>query len=604
MSTTTLAPAELTRDQVPEHLTWNLNSIYTTNHDWEAEFADVSARVPELSKFDGKLQASPEALAEALLARDSVIVLIEKLYVYASMRKDQDTSDDLYKGMYQRVRSLWIKCSDTTSYIQPQILKIPKSTLKGWVEGSETWKLYRREIDELIRQKKHRLPEAQEALMAKAQELFDAGDSAYSALTESDMEYPPFLDDTGKSYQLTDANYGVMLDSPDRSVRRGAFQTMMGTHGKYANTHAATYGANVKADIFRKDARGYKSCREMALFDINLPVTVYDSLIQTVHANLPKLHRYLAMRKSKLGLSELHPYDLYCPLVADVDFNLSFNDACELVLKAVAPLGDEYVSTLRNGLLERRWADVLPNKGKANGAYSGGAYLTDPFMLLNWQETLDAIYTLIHEAGHSMHSWFTRRHQPMQHGDYTLFVAEVASTCNEALLTAHLLETHSDVNIRKYVLNHAMEGIRTTLYRQTLFAEFEMLAHDAAERGEPLTPKFLGDLHLDLNRKYYGAEVIIDDVLRHEWSRIPHFYRSFYVYQYATGISAANALAKQILAEGQPAVDRYLGFLKSGSSKDSLDLLRGAGVDLSTPRPIQEALELFERYIQEFERLN
>jgi oligoendopeptidase F len=599
---TTLAQ-ELTRDQVPEGRTWNLASIYATDADWETEFKTVGANIPSLARFDGKLKDSPEALAEALLARDAQFILIEKLYVYASMRKDQDTANDLYKGMYQRIRSLWIQAADVTSYIHPQILKIAKSKMKSWIAGNATLKLYQRELENLVRSKAHRLPAAQEALMAKAGELFDAGDSAFSALTESDFEYPNFVDAAGTSHALTDANYPLYIDSTDRSVRRGAFESMMGTHGKFINTLAATYSASVKANLFNMKARGYASCREAALFDINMPVSVYDSLISTVHANLPRLHRYLRTRKKALGVEELHPYDLYVPLVDGVDFKMSFEDACELVLKAVAPLGEEYVAILRKGLLEKRWADVLPNKGKANGAYSGGAYLTDPFMLLNWQETLDAIYTLIHESGHSMHSWFTRHFQPMQTGDYTLFVAEVASTCNEALLTAYLLKTYSDVNIRRYVLNHAIEGFRTTLFRQTLFAEFEMLAHAAAERGEPLTPKLLGDIHLELNQKYYGAEVVIDDVLRHEWSRIPHFYRAFYVYQYATGISAATALSKQILEEGAPAVERYLGFLKSGSSKDSLDLLRGAGVDLSTPAPIQQALDVFETYIEEFEKL-
>jgi oligoendopeptidase F len=604
MSTTTVTPVELTRDQVPEHLTWNLSSIYANNQEWEREFAEVAASIPSLARFDGKIKTSAETLAEALLARDQVLGLVDKLYVYASMRSDQDTANDLYKGMFARIRSLSIKASETSSYIHPQLLKIAKSKLKSWIAANDTLKLYKVEIDDLFRQKKHYLPAAQESLLAQAEELFDAGGTAYSSLTESDFEYPSFTDDQGNTHQLTGSNFTVLLDHPNRSVRRGAFEGVMGLYGKFNNTFSATYAANVKANIFKKNARGYASCREMAMFDINVPVSVYDSLIETVHSNLPKLHRYIALRRKTLGLPDLHFYDLYCPLVPDVDFKMSFNDACELILKAVAPLGPEYVATLRKGLFELRWADVLPNKNKADGAYSGGSYLTDPFMLLNWHETLDAIYTLIHEAGHSMHSWFTRRNQPKPTGQYTLFVAEVASICNEGLLTAHLLKTVTDVNVRKYVLTQAMEGFRGTLYRQALFAEFEMLAYAAAERGEPLTPALLNEIHLGLNQKYYGAEVVIDDQLKYEWSRIPHFYRSFYVYQYSTGISAASALSRQILEEGQPAVDRYLGFLKSGSSKDSLQLLRDAGVDLSTSAPIQQALDLFESYIEEYEKLS
>jgi oligoendopeptidase F len=378
---------------------------------------------------------------------------------------------------------------------------------------------------------------------------------------------------------------------------------MMGTYRNFANTFAATYAASVNADVFYMRARRYTSCREQAMFSINVPVSVYDSLIETVHTGLPTLHRYLALKREKLGLADLHAYDLYCPLVPGVEFKKSFWGACEFILEALAPLGPEYCSILRKGLFELRWADVLPNQGKYSGAYCGGSYLTDPFMLLNWQETLNAIYTLIHEAAHAMHSWFTRHYQPYQTGWYTLFVAEAVSKLGERLLTAHLLNTVTDVNVRKYVLNHAMEGIRTTLFRQTLFAEFEMLTHDAVERGEPLTAKFLGETYLALNQKYYGTEVIIDDILKNEWMRIGHFYSAFYVYLYSTGDSGGTTLANQLLAEGQPARDRILSLLKAGSSKDSLDLLREAGVDLSTPAPIQQSVVLLERYMQEFEKL-
>jgi oligoendopeptidase F len=602
MSATT-PTATLSRDQVPENLTWNLSSIFQTDADWEFEFASVSARVLDIARFKGKLKASPEALAEALLARDSVWALIGKLCAYAGLRKDQDTKNDHYQSMFERSRSLSIKFGDITSYFTPEILKIGKVTLNKWTTSNKNLKLYQREIDDLIRQKKHTLPAAVEAVMAKAGNLTNTGKSVYNTLTDSDLEFPTFTDDGGNVHQFTDATYSTYRDHPDRSIRRASFEVMMGTYGKFANTLAATYAASVRADVFDQEMRGYTSCRAQAMFSINVPEGVYDSLIATVHASLPKLNRYLALRRKKLGLPDLHAYDLYCPMVPYVDFKMSFYDACELILKAVAPLGEEYVATLRKGLLELRWADVLPNMGKATGAYAGGSYLTDPFMLLNWQETLNAIFTLIHEAGHAMHSWFTRHYQPYQTGSYTLFVAEVASKCNEALLTAYLLKITTDVNVRKYILNHAMEGIRTTLFRQTLFAEFEMLTHAAAERGEPLTAKLLGEIYLALNQKYYGTEVIVDDILKYEWMRIPHFYRSFYVYQYATGESAANALAKQILEEGQPARDRYLSFLKSGDSKDSLVLLLDAGVDLSTPVPIQQSLVLFDRYMDEFEKL-
>jgi oligoendopeptidase F len=597
MSTNTI----ITRDQVPLEYTWNLSSIYATDADWETEFAAVSARMPQLAQFSGKLK-SAKSLAQALAARDIENSTIGKLHAYASMRSDEDKTNGFYQDMYQRIGSLYNDFAAVVSYMHPQMLKLPESKLSGWSKKSKALIPYQREIAQLIRDKPHYASEAVEAKKAEAEEL-DNAESIYSALVNADLKFPNFVDDQGNSHSLTQKNWPVHIESSDRSVRKGAFESMMGTFGSFQNTFAATYAAQVKASIFRSKGGNFAGNRARALFNINVPESLYDALIDTVHLNLPKLHRSMAIRRKELKLSELHFYDLYCPLdraVAD-SFKMSYKEACELVLKAVAPLGEEYVSVLRKGLLELRWADVLPNKGKRNGAYSGGEYLTDPFMLLNWQETLDAIYTLAHEAGHSMHSWFTRRNQPYQTGDYTIFVAEVASTCNEALLTQYLLRTYTDKNIRKYILTHAMEAFRGTLYRQTLFAEFELLAHGKAEEGTPLTPKLLNEIHLSLNQKYYGAEMVVDDLLQYEWMRIPHFYSPFYVWQYCTGISAGTALAAQILKEGQPAVERYLRCLKSGSSQDSLDLLRGAGVDLSTAAPIQAGLDVFESYIDAYE---
>jgi oligoendopeptidase F len=487
------------------------------------------------------------------------------------------------------------------SYMDPEILSIKTERLTGWIERYPQLKVFERELTNLIRSKAHRLSAKDESLLAQVSEI-DAAGTIYDALTDSDKVLPNLFDHEGREIQLTDGNFGNFLDSPDRAVRQKAFEAMFGWFQEHNNTLATTYATNVRSDVVFSRIRGYKSSLARALYAINVPESVYHSLVDTVHKNLPKLHRYLALRKKMLGLPELHFWDLYVPLVGEVNFAVTFEEACEIILKAVEPMGEEYVNALRHGL-KSRWVDVMESKGKASGAYSGGSYLTDPFMLMNWQDRINSLFTLAHEAGHSMHSYFTRKNQPYQTGGYTLFVAEVASTFNEALLRAYLLRTVEDKAVRRFVVNHALEAFRATLYRQTLFAEFEQLAHEISERDEPLTADVLNALHKGLNEQYYGAEVVIDDLLKYEWSRISHFYRSFYVYQYATGISAATTLSHQVLEEGAPAVARYLNFLKSGSSKDSIDLLRDAGVDFATPAPIQRAFDTFEEYIEEFEKL-
>jgi oligoendopeptidase F len=394
----------------------------------------------------------------------------------------------------------------------------------------------------------------------------------------------------------------LFLESRDRGVRETAWQTMHGTYDKYRNTMAATLAANVKRDLFTARARRYSSALEAALSPHNIPVSVYDTLIDTVHANLPTLQRYLELRKRTLGVDQLHMYDLYVPLVADLDYKVTYEEARETVAKALEPLGDQYVRVVRDAFA-RRWVDVLENEGKRSGAYSWGAYGTHPFVLLNYQDKLNDMFTLAHEMGHAMHSHFTWSTQPFVYGDYTIFVAEVASTLNEALLTQYLLRTTQDRALRLYIINHYLDGFRATLFRQTLFAEFEREVHARAEAGEALTPELLCQVYKRLNDQYYAPAAHVDDLINIEWARIPHFYSSFYVYQYATGISASAALAQQILTEGQPAVDRYLRFLSSGSSDYSIALLRDAGVDMSSPAPVQQAIDTFGRFVDEMERL-
>ncbi len=591
------------RTEVPVDMTWDLSSIYNSNDLWEADFIKVSGMLPAIKSYQGKLATSAATLLEALTLVDNAAEMVGRLYVYANMRSHEDLNDSTYQALADRVTTLSAELSSAASFTTPEILSISAKQLDEWVDKTVGLKVYRHQFDELNRRRPHVRTAEVEALLADASEVMESSDRVYSLLTNADFKLPKVPDTLGNEIQLSQGNYVArFLESHDRDERKRAFEAMLGTYNDYKNTFSATYSARVKADMFYARARNYENCLHQALESINVPVNVYTTLVQTVEKNLPALHRYLRLRKKVLGLSELHMYDLYVPMVKEVDYKIAFELAREKVVEALAPLGSDYVNSLKQGMLSR-WIDVVETHGKRSGAYSWGAFGTNPFVLLNYQESMDSMFTLAHEMGHSMHSFFTRKSQPFQYADYTLFVAEVASTCNEALLTDYLLKNTDDKALRMYIINHALEGFRTTLYRQTLFAEFEMKAHEAAEAGQALTPEFLCSIFKQLNEKYYGAEVVIDEAIEIEWARIPHFYSSFYVYQYATGISAATALAKQIVNEGQPAVKRYLGFLSSGSSDYSIELLRKAGVDLSSPQPIQEALDTFSKYVDEFDSL-
>jgi oligoendopeptidase F len=591
------------RSEMQIEYTWDLGTIYPSDEAWEQDFKRVSAVLPELAKYQGRMGESAQTFLEALSARDSSGEILGRLFVYAQMRLHEDTTNTTYQALADRVTTLASDFGSATAYMTPEILSIPQERLDVFLNEDARLRVYRHALDEINRERPHILPAEQEALLAQASEMGNAPERIYEMLTTADQKLPVVRDEQGQEVQLTQGNYVPrFLENRDRRVRAEAFQAMLGTYDAYRNTFATTLGAQVKRDIFFARARRYENALEAALSPNNIPVSVYDNLIATVDRNLPLLHRYLRLRKRLLGLDELHMYDLYVPMVKDVEYKIAYEDAQEQVASALGPLGGEYVSELREGF-GARWIDVYENAGKRSGAYSWGAYGTNPFMLLNYQRSLDSMFTLAHEAGHSMHSFLTWRSQPYPYGSYTLFVAEVASTLNEALLTHYLLQNTDDRTLRMYVINHALETFRTTLYRQTLFAEFEREAHARAEGGESLTPELLNGIFKGLNDKYYGAEVAVDDLIGVEWARIPHFYSSFYVYQYATGISASAALASQILAEGQPAVERYLRFLASGSSDYSINLLRAAGVDLSSPEPIQQALDTFGRYLDEMEQL-
>lgn len=590
------------RADIPIENTWNLASIFSSDADWERDYQALSNRLPELEALAGTLAQSGQALFTVLQARDELFQEVERLYVYASMHKDEDTANSTYQGMTDRAMQLYVRASTVASYIEPEILALPREQLDAFVRETPELSLYRQQLDDLNRQRAHVRSAEIEAILAAAGEIASGPGSIFTMIDNADLKLPTIRDEKGEEVQLTHGNYMVYIRSTDRRVRKEAFEGMQGTFLKQRNTLAATLSANVKADIFGATQHFYHSCREAALAPYNIPESVYDNLIETVSEHIPLLNRYMRLRKRMLGLQELHMYDLYVPIVEETMQEVSYQQARDTVLQALSPLGEQYLSTLNKAFTER-WIDVYETKNKRSGAYSGGAYSTNPFILLNFQNNRDSMYTLIHELGHSMHSYFTRTHQPFQYGDYTIFVAEVASTLNEGLLTEYLLKTTSDRALRLAILNHSLEDFRGTLFRQTMFAEFEQQIHSQAEQGVPLTTDMLSALYHQLNEKYYGGETVVDELIDIEWGRIPHFYSSFYVYQYSTGISAASALVQRILHEGQPAVDRYLHFLSSGSSDYSIELLKKAGVDMTTPEPVRLALQLFESHLSQMEDL-
>jgi len=590
------------RSDIPKEYTWDLESIFPTNEDWENVFKSIQQRLPELETLKGTLAQSGQALLAVLQKRDELFEKLETLFVYASMRKDEDTTNSLYQGMYDRAMQLVVHASTVASYIEPEILAIPQDTLNRFVQETPELGLYGQQLHDLNRKRPHVRSTEVEAVLAAAGEIADAPDAIFSMIDNADLKLPLIKNEEGEDVQLTKGNYLVYIRSNDRRVRKEAFEGLHSTFLKQRNTVAVTLSAQIKGSTFFTRQRSYGSSRERALARYNIPVSVYDNLVETVGEHIYLLNRYMRLRKRLLQLDELHMYDLYVPIVKETADEVRYEQASDTVVAALAPLGENYTDILKRAFKER-WIDVYETPGKRGGAYSGGGYATRPFVLLNFQNKRDSMYTLAHELGHSMHSYFSRTYQPFQYGDYTIFVAEVASTLNEGLLTEYLLKTTKDPTVRLAILNHSLEDLRGTLFRQTMFAEFEQQIYSRAEQGEPLTADTLSAMYRVLNEKYYGAEAVIDELIDIEWARIPHFYYNFYVYQYATGISAASALVQQILREGKPAVDRYLKFLSSGSSDYSIELLKKAGVDMTSPEPVRQALQLFDTHLRQIEDL-
>ena len=582
--------------------TWNLESIYANNELWEEDYAALEKDAAEFAKLKGAIEADVSKIPAVLDAYYGLHRRLSKLSVYARMRFDQDTTDSTYQTMSAKIGSLGVKIGAASAFVEPEILSYSKEQLEAAEKENERTAYYGRKIEEMLCGQEHTLDAEKEELLAAAGDMAEAPDDIFSVLMNADMKYPDIVLEDGTHLPLTNSTYISYMESPDRAVREGAFKTLYGQIASLKNTFAAIYRGNLKQAKFYAQSRKYSSARAMYLADSNVPESVYDNLLSAVHEALPMMYRYVAVRKKVLGVDKLHMYDVYTPIVAAQNQTYEFEQAKQMVLEALKPMGEDYLSHAREGL-ENRWIDIYPNKGKKGGAYSWGCYDSQPFILLNYTKNLDSVFTLIHEMGHSIHSYYSITAQDYAYSDYKIFVAEVASTCNECLLMHDLLEKTTDKEQRKYLLNHYLDSFKGTLFRQTMFAEFEKTAHDYCAQGKPLTAEALSQMYLELNQKYFGPDMEKDEEIAYEWMRIPHFYTPFYVYQYATGYSAAVALSAKILKEGKPAVDAYMSFLKGGESKDPIDLLKMAGVDMTTEKPVADALTLFGELVTELETL-
>ncbi|NLF79728.1 MAG: oligoendopeptidase F [Clostridia bacterium] len=587
------------REEIEDRYKWNLAKIYANQELWQADPEEVRAMLPEGEKFRGRLGDSAESLREFLIWEEELFQRLEKVYLYASLRQHENNADQQAQAMRGAAESLAVAASTLVSFFSPEVLSIPEERLNEFLQDPKL-ELYQKLIEDITRMRSHTLSPEQERLLAGASEMAGSFDTIFSMLTDADIEFPKIRDRRGKAEQLSSGNYVRFLQSSDRVLRRSAYEGMFDTFGRYANTIAATLDASVKKDNFYARARNYESALAASLDGDNIPEEVYHQLIATVRGFLPRFHDYLELRRRKLGLTELHMYDLYVPLYPELKTGFSWDEAQSIVLEALHPLGGDYVAELTAGIAGG-WVDVYESRGKSSGAFSSGVYGTDPYIMLNYQDNLSNVFTLAHEAGHSMHSFYSRRSQPYVYSDYRIFVAEVASTVNENLLMDHLLRHAATREELNYLTNHYLEEFRGTVFRQTMFAEFELKAHQLAQAGESLTSQRMNEIYEELNRDYFGPGVLVDDRIAKEWMRIPHFYRAYYVYKYATGFCAASALAQGIL-DADPAVaaanrERYLRFLAAGGSRDPLELLADAGVDMTTREPLVKALDLFSELV-------
>lgn len=591
------------RNQIEKKYLWATETIYPDKAAWEKEFKVLEELVGQFVKFKGTLGKGPEQLLTVLQFRDELEPRLDRVYVYASLLSDQDTREGEGQGMKGRVRSLVTRYMAETSWFVPELTSIPFETLEGWMKDDDKLALYRQYFDNLFRQKKHILSPREEELLALAGQVRSTPYNAYNLLVNADLKFPKIKDEEGREVELDDSAYYLYMRANDRRVRRDAYQAIVGTYASYRNSAAALLNGAVQSDILNMKARRYDSCLAAALHGSNIPVDVYNTLVGTVNKNLPLMHRYMAIKRQALKLDDgVRAYDLFAPLITGQKMEVDYEGAVKEIAEALEPLGPEYLKQMNTGV-DSRWVDVFPTKGKRSGAYSSGTYLTQPFILMNYHGGYEDMSTLAHEMGHSMHSFFSRGTQPYVYSDYDIFCAEVASTCNEILLQHYVLERTTDPKVKLYLVSEFLEGIRGTVFRQTMFSEFEQRIHELAEADKPLTADTLSAEYGTIMKKYYGSDYTHDDLVDNYWIRIPHFYYNFYVYKYATSYCAASNIARRIMAKEPGAVEAYLKFLKSGSSKYPIDLLKGAGVDMTTAQPFEDGMQIFKGLLDQAEEL-
>lgn len=590
------------REDIPEQYKWKIELIYKTDEEWEKEFHLYSGKLGQIESLKGTLNKSSQNLLHAIHTLHDIEMHIEKLYVYAHLRKDEDTTNSFYQEMYQKAYSLYVQYGEKSSFFVPELLSMDKEVIYNFLESEPDLAIYKHFIEDIIRQKEHTLPKEQEEILAMGGEIFSLPGKVFSMLDNADMIYGTITDENGKEIQLTKALYGKYQQHPDRRLRKDSYMTLYKPYIEHRNTLAANYAGVIHTHVYLSRVRKYSSSLEMALDKNNIPVSVYENLITTARKNVKPNQRYVALRKRILQLDEVHDYDLLAPLAPSEHKEYSYEEAVELIKQAFAPLGEQYLNDLENGI-QSGWIDVFENKGKRSGAYSSGGYLTQPYVLLNFSGTLNDIFTLAHELGHSMHSFYTRKNNPYVYGDYSIFLAEIASTLNEGLLTHYLLKKADNKEKKISLLNEYLDKFARTFYRQVIFAEFEWETHKMVERNEPITADKLDQLFGKMYHEYHGDHLVMDRETKAMWSRIPHFYYNFYVFQYATGIAASTALLTQILEEGQPAVDRYLQFLSAGNSDYPLNVLKKAGVDMSSPEPIETLTHTMDQLLDQLESL-
>ena len=590
------------RSEVAKENTWALEDIFPTDEAWEAALEEFKKLPERVAAYKGRLGESADTLLEFLKLSDDISVAADSIVNYAQRKSDEDTAVAKYQGYVGQMMNVFVAFNAASSFESPELISIPDDVLEGFYKQNSGLELYRRQLDRIRLRKDHVLSEAEERIIALAGEMGNSADKIYSMFSDADLKFEDAVDSEGKTHQVTHGSYIPLVKSTDRELRKSAFASIYKGYGNFRNTCAATLDSQMKALEFYTKARNYNSALEGSLSSNEVPVEVYHNLIKAVHDNMNYMYDYVALRKKLLGVDELHFYDLYTPIVSDFTMKVTFEEAKETVLKALAPMGEDYIAIVKEGF-ENRWIDVYENENKASGAYSAGARV-HPFVMLNHKDTLDCMFTLAHEMGHAIHSYLSNKNQPVVYSDYVIFVAEVASTCNEALLMQYLLAHTDDRKEKAYLINYFLEQFRTTLYRQTMFAEFELKCSEICASGDTLTADKLCEIYGDLNKLYFGDGIVMDEDIKMEWARIPHFYYDFYVYQYATGYSAAIALSQRVLKEGAPAVKDYIeGFLMGGCSADPITLLKRAGVDMSTTKPVTDALALFGDLIKQMDEL-